>query len=263
MQASFASSQQDRVLGEHLASSLISEAAEGADLDLEAEDPESAPSSAITANMDAALNVDIRDGGLVKHAGPRQSFVTSKVVAVVVYVAITVVTLIAHVVSAFVYSKTWTLERKLFHLATYDICTEHNSFEAIFSAVFIRFICAGFAMAAVLSIELDVPGGWPEPGEDSPANSWSKSLFWRAILDVSTVATVVVGWLLVFWQAGKMLLERFRPALSSAKLLEEEDNTTNTTVQLAGTAVPLAWMQGADPEYELFSIQERLFEQAH
>ena len=118
-------------------------------------------------------------------------------------------------------------------------------------------------MAAVLSIELDVPGGWPEPGEDSPANSWSKSLFWRAILDVSTVATVVVGWLLVFWQAGKMLLERFRPALSSAKLLEEEDNTTNTTVQLAGTAVPLAWMQGADPEYELFSIQERLFEQAH
>ena len=135
----------------------------------EAEDPEHpepAPSS-VTADMDAALDVDKRDGGQVKHAAPRQSFVTSKVVAVVVYVAITVVTLIAHIVSAFVYSQTWTLEQKLFHVATYDIRTEHNSFEAIFAAVLIRFICAGFALAAVLNIELGVPGGWPEPGENS------------------------------------------------------------------------------------------------
>ena len=67
LQASEASSQQDRILGKHLASSLVSEAAEGADLGLEAEDSESAPFSA-TTDMDAALDVDIRDGGQVEHA---------------------------------------------------------------------------------------------------------------------------------------------------------------------------------------------------
>jgi len=189
----------------------------------------------------ADLTVGVRDAGHVQVADEEGSLKTNKVVAAVVYAAMCGIILVAHAVSLIMYHKKWTLKQKGFHAAT--------------------FICTGFALAAVLNVKLDVPGGWPEPGQDSPANAWSKGKFWRTTVDVGVVTTIILGWLLAFWSIVEMLLEQRRGAPSSAKLLEEEEDLADPAVANRPD-VPEEFQLGIQPDTDLRTIQEQLFDQA-
>jgi len=85
---------------------------------------------------------------------------------------------------------------------------------------------------------------------------------WRGrVVDILAVLVVASGLFVALLPAGQMALAavRLHHKANGAAYEDLADADADTS---GASPVPPEWMQGVDPQYNLFSIQERLFEQA-